>query len=181
MVIMPFLFYNVYLSLFLYLKNRKTILTILALLFLVGPFISTSYFIIKKEDLKNRFFKRFEDKKVHTIELNKDEIVWESKNREIIINNRLFDVKSITYQNNKAIITGWYDNEEENINIAINKEHQKSKRENNTVPFFSYIFCEQIIYFKIEKWNNIDGKKYFTTNDSAYDIALQIFLPPPRV
>jgi hypothetical protein len=169
-----------YIFVLLFLKNRKTILTIVALIFLVGPFISTSYFIMKKQDLKTSFLNRFEKRTLHTIELNKNEIVWESKDKEIIIKNRLFDIKSITYRNNKAIVTGWYDNEEDDVNIALNKNHNQSKKEKNTIPFFSYTFYEQIIGFKIETWNYREIKKYCTLNFSANSIALTITAPPPK-
>jgi hypothetical protein len=164
------------------LKNRKTILTIVALIFLVGPFISTCYFIIKKQELKINFLNRFETRALHTIELNKNEIVWESNNKELIINNHLFDVKTITYKNNKAIVTGWYDNEEDDVNIALNNNnnHNQSKKEKNTIPFFSYTFYEQIIGFKIETWNYKESKKYCIINSSANSVVLTITAPPPR-
>ncbi len=136
---------------------------------------------MKKQELKISFFNRFENKKLYSLEININELTWETKGKELIINNHLFDIKTISYKNNKAIITGWYDGDEDDINTAINNHNDNSKKEKNTYPFFSYIFCEPVTNFNIEHFAQIQNKKYYFKNIYPYEVAIQILAPPPRV
>jgi hypothetical protein len=164
-----------------YLTIRRYILSLLCFIFFVGPFLATGYLIVKKQDLKIHFLERFSNRKTISIEINTNDIVWEDEGKELIINGHLFDIEKITYYNNKAIITGWYDGNEEDINIALDKQHRKHQNQHNIIPLFGYSFCEQISTFKIEMQVPLFSKKYIINNTSFTNFSVEFVSPPPQI
>lgn len=147
----------------------------------MGPYLATSYLIVKKQDLKIHFLERFNNKKTITLEVNTKDIVWENKDKEIILNGHLFDIEKIAYHNNKAIITGWYDGNEDDINIALDKQHKKQQHQHNIIPLFGYCFCEQIPTFKIEPQVVFISKKYIINNAAFNNFSVEFVAPPPQM
>ncbi len=161
--------------------TKRYILFLFTLIFFIGPFLATIILIAKKQDLKSEFLKRFSNEKKITIVLNKTDIVWEDEGSELIIHNHLFDIDKITYQNNKAIITGWFDGDEDNLNIAIEKQNQQQENKDSDIPFFSYTFCEQIPTFKLEPFLFYVPKKYFIYNLISTNFSIEFVSPPPQI
>jgi hypothetical protein len=160
---------------------RRYILSLLCLIFFVGPFLATGYLIVKKQNLKAHFLERFSNKKTISIEIDTNGIVWENEGKELIINGHLFDIEKISYHNNKAQITGWYDGNEDEINIVLDKQQKKQQNKNNTIPIFGYCFCEQIPIFKIEKQAHLVSKKYIISNTSFINFSVEFVTPPPQM
>ncbi len=70
-----------------------------------------------------------ESKMLHSITLNSNAIHWVKKGKEIVVDGRYFDVKSIVYTiNGTAIVTGLFDEEE----TALVQELQKNQKKNNS-------------------------------------------------
>ncbi len=74
--------------------------------------------------------RQLEIKMLHTIALAKNEVHWLKKGKELIINGRMFDVKSFhPAVDGKIIFSGLYDDEETSL---INKVRENQQNDNTT-------------------------------------------------
>lgn len=61
---------------------------------------------------------------LHTIILDKKEVHWVKSGKEIIINGRMFDVKSFSVHNSTITLTGLYDDDETVLVEQVRKDRQ---------------------------------------------------------
>lgn len=121
---------------------------------------------------------------LHTITLPENEIVWVKKNKEIRIDNELFDIKSILKENNEIIITGVFDHEETEIeqklgNLSGNTNHPNPiliKLFSLLQNIFSGMGGLEIVYdLTCQTKNKID----FTPG--LPELPHKVITPPPQV
>lgn len=73
--------------------------------------------------------RQLEIKMLHTITLAKNDVYWVKDGKEIIINGRMFDIKSFQPAGNgKISFTGLYDDDETTL---VNKMKRNQQQENN--------------------------------------------------
>lgn len=65
--------------------------------------------------LKNHARHRLRDEAVHTITLPEQQVHWEKKEKEIVVNGRLFDIRSYHVQNGILTAIGVWDDEETSL------------------------------------------------------------------
>jgi len=77
---------------------------------------------------RQRMLHRMEKESLQTLHLKKGELVWFKKNKELLVDGKLFDVKSIRFENEMAIVKGLYDHKEDELVYNI-RNHQTEKKE----------------------------------------------------
>lgn len=129
-------------------------------------------------------FERFEDKSLVTISIKQNNISWHLKNKEAIIDGKLFDVKYFSIQaDNTILLTGLFDQYEDELELSIGKiiSKQSSKRNPSTFHFFSLLYSEN--FFPVERFFHHPGKGaciagYINPLLPCY--YKSIFIPPPN-
>ena len=120
---------------------------------------------------------------LHTITLPENEIVWVKKNKEIRIDNELFDVKGILKGNNKIIITGVFDHEETEIeqklgNLSGNTNHP------NPILIKLFSFLQSIFSgmcgFEIEYNFICQTKNKIDFTPGLPELPHKVITPPPQ-
>jgi hypothetical protein len=161
------------------LNYKKSILTLSTILLFISPFCITIYFIIKKETLKYTYEERFENKEKETFTLIKDEIVWIKKGKEVLINHHIFDIKEISYQENKIIVTGWFDDEEQKLDNHFAKTNNQSNKK-SSFPFFTYFYWQENIQydFTFNVFNTT--KEYINFSRNIVQHFYDCNIPPPK-
>ena len=76
---------------------------------------------------RQRMLHRMEKESLQTLHLKKGELVWFKKNKELLVDGKLFDVKSIRFENEMAIVKGLYDDKEDELVYNI-RNHQTEKK-----------------------------------------------------
>ena len=106
---------------------------ITALLFTLLGFAPLLFIIIthiKQQEIRHNMKRQLESNMLHAITLAKNDIYWLTDGKEIIINGRLFDVKSFhPAGTGKICFTGLYDDDETSL---INKVKENQQTENTT-------------------------------------------------
>ncbi len=69
-------------------------------------------------EMKEKLEKEF----LHTITVPKDEVTWVKYNKEIIVGDKLFDVKSFSEKNGLYFFIGLFDAEETALNNLLEKD-----------------------------------------------------------
>lgn len=99
---------------------------------------------------------------------------------EILIQHKLFDIKSIQKNDNGIIITGHFDIKEDQLQKTANQLDKKSELNKHSLPFFSFLFFELITEFNFYQQVNKEGS-FPITNSSLCSSLLRIESPPPKV
>ena len=86
------------------------------------PFLFTLFFLCKQQIIRHEMKEKLEEELLHTISIHKDEVVWVKYNREIIVGNKMFDIKSFSEKNDVYSFTGLFDAEETALNNLLEKE-----------------------------------------------------------
>jgi hypothetical protein len=177
--IFAFLFFN---------TLKKITKKITALTFcLLGAF--PLFFILfsgfKQQQIRHRMKERLELEMLHTITIAESDVQWLNEGKEMLINGRMFDVKSFQRSNNnKIIVTGLFDDDETALVKAVKTTQENDH--NNTGKLLVKLF-----QLTTTTHNNLFAdiliptlliNNYFP--DSEQRLAseyLTILTPPPRV
>lgn len=96
----------------------------------LAPLIFMFAFQVKQAAIQHRMKKKMEDQLLRVLVLDKNNIQWFKPGREIMINDRLFDVKHIEYfPDGTARLTGLYDDEE--TLLVQQLKHNRDERNQN--------------------------------------------------
>jgi hypothetical protein len=166
--------------------NRKKILAFAMLLVVAAPLFLFIGFTVKQKQIQHAMKAKLESAVLQTIVLNKADVKWFKKNKEIIIDGKLFDIKSFATDGEKMIFSGLYDHEENKLKKEFaNLLHQKK---DGPAPLnqllLKFIFTavitkneEPVITFSIKKNTAV----YLNHNEKAVSQYLSVFTPPPNV
>jgi len=86
------------------------------------PVLFTLFFLFKQQSIRHKMKEKLEKEFLHTITVPKEEIMWEEFNKEIKVEDKLFDVKSFSEKNGSYIFLGLFDNEETALNNLLEKD-----------------------------------------------------------
>lgn len=73
-------------------------------------------------------FEKLEKENIQSLRLPADKINWYKKGREIIIDGKMFDVKSIVRQGEEYLITGLFDEMETTLNDQLAMAHKQGNQ-----------------------------------------------------
>ena len=126
---------------------------------------------------------RLEEQLLQTITLEVKDIHWAKAEKEIWVNNRLFDIKSSRYHNGIYTFTGLYDNNE---TLLITQLQKNQERENNTG---NKILLQSLQLFVITFEKQTEGllsyllmnRQFPENNFPLCTRCFSIITPPPQV
>lgn len=116
----------------MFMRQRK--INALGLLLLVAlPLLFSATLMLKQKVIQLHRGIRFERETLETILLPADKLHWIKPGKELLVDGRLFDVKSFTIKNGKTSLTGFFDGEEDEVVTQIRDITEQKKESNN--PF----------------------------------------------
>ena len=90
------------------------------------PFALVFFFHIKQQTVRYEMKERLEEQILQTITLSEADVHWVKKNKEILVNGKMFDVKSYHVENNLYKFTGLYDDEETELTEHLENNFNKN-------------------------------------------------------
>ncbi len=136
--------------------------------------------MLKTTFLKIHYKERFENKAIVSIVVAKQDFHWEEEGEEAIINGKFFDVQSYFVTENYVTLKGWYDHEEDHLNVVATKHHKKEHEKSATIFIqFGYLFCSQFAELLIPKANPSSLKHIAVYCKKPTTCVLDIPTPPP--
>ncbi|NOU37846.1 MAG: hypothetical protein HOO89_03980 [Ferruginibacter sp.] len=165
--------------------NQKKILIVVLLFIITMPLFFYIVFLAKQKIVQHQMIEHLEKNALITLQLNKEEVVWEKAEKEILINGKLFDVKNYKIVNNKIIFVGLYDNEESKLKTDLAKllKHNNKKNAPIQILIFKYLFVNGTLTESIPFLNYFFATKsnYFNYSDSLNSVFFSVVTPPPIV
>jgi hypothetical protein len=127
--------------------GKKRITALALILLLTIPLCLSVVFIVKQKVLQLNIQARFGKELIQTITVQKKNLTWVKKGKEIIVEGKYFDVMNYTTSGDVVVLTGFYDNKEDNLVKEIKKLIRQKKATNSSASQLAIIFLSPIINF----------------------------------
>ena len=125
---------------------RTKILSVLFLLIFAVPTLCTVAYLAAVKINAHQMEEKLGQLSLETVLIDADELVWVEKGKEVLINGKLFDVKSSKIINGKILLTGLFDAAEDAIAKKITA--LQNNKNDSSSPIFSLLaklFCPAIL------------------------------------
>ena len=104
------------------------------------------YLKLEQQRIRHKMEEKLERGSLREVRLPETSLVWYEEGRELIIDDKLFDVLSIRIENGIAIVSGLFDYEETRLKEKVERLHRKQEKENeggsDFLVSFSAFFIE---------------------------------------
>jgi hypothetical protein len=163
--------------------NTKKILAFSMLLLVVAPLLFFIGFLVKREIIYHEMMEKLESASLHTITIRLADVNWTKKNKEVMIEGKLFDVKCAEIIDNKIKLTGLFDEEENKLEkdftntFNSNKNQQTPFNQLNLKFLFNFYFIEDYSSNSVSVCQS--KKAYSTFNEVAVKNSSTVVSPPP--
>ncbi|MBS1758576.1 MAG: hypothetical protein JST23_00530 [Bacteroidetes bacterium] len=164
---------------------RKKILSVL----LAGAFIAPLLYVIflqtKQIIIRHEMKERLEEQMLHQVTVQKQDIHWTEKGKELRIDGRMFDAEEVEYHSDGSItVTGLYDEEETDLLHQLNKtcQQQNTTENQQMAHYLSFLLAmpEQPLNFDLSFLSNSSRSNAFNEM-SLPSKHLKIPAPPPKL
>jgi hypothetical protein len=165
--------------------NKKNILAFSMLLLVVAPLIFFMGFLVKREIIYHEMMEKLESASLHTITVRVADVNWKKKNKEVVIDGKLFDIKYTEIIDNEIKLTGLFDEEENKLEKDFTNTFNSNK--NQQTPFsqlklkfiFNFYFIEDHLSNSVSVYQSKNS--YSTFNEVAVTKSSTVVSPPPNL
>lgn len=98
---------------------------------------------------------------------------------EIEINGKLFDIKKVTYSPDTVIVTGKFDQKEDNMMKVAKGAEKKDQHTQKSLSFSSILFCEEPITYSFYKIRGNKQQNGYVIQQKSIAFTQQDS-PPPK-
>jgi hypothetical protein len=137
----------------------KKILPLALLLIVAVPIFFSVRFVVKQKLIQSQMKEKLELATLQTITFPLAGITWAKEGKEVIIEGKLFDVKSFTIANGQITLKGLFDGDEDRLFAEMKNSLQQKKDATNPLSQVKCIFLPlytETISFSLEnKWKAV--------------------------
>lgn len=166
------------------LKLKKIISFVLVFITAVPIFFYVP-FLIKQKLVQHKMEERLENSFLQTVKINQSDVTWIKKNKEVIIGNKLFDIKKILLNGDTLILTGLFDEEESRLKKEFVGLLEQNKKESSPlhqllIKFLLTPLIEKDSSANFALLNPPLKTVYFNFDEFTVSIILSVITPPPN-
>ena len=164
---------------------KKKILAFAMLLLVAAPLFLILGHLVKRELIYHQMMEKLENNSLHTISIRLADINWIKKNKEVMVDGKLFDVKSWKIIDGQAKLVGLFDDEE----TKLEKEFSSTMQQNNNQQapinqlalkfIFNFLFTNKQALLTPLLLQNCKPV-YLVYNEDAVALSFTINTPPPN-
>lgn len=116
----------------------KNLLSLILPVLSLMPVLFSACFTVQLKIARQEAMEKLEKSMLQTIRLQKKDFTWEKKGKEIRINGKFFDIKSIRKEKGVYVITGIYDEQEDLLHrqLLTTQNKQGNSSQNKLCNFF---------------------------------------------
>lgn len=163
---------------------RKYLSTIFFLCLAAMPGILAVQFIVSQQLAAHKATEELEKGNYKTYTFSQQQVQWIKPGKELLVNGKLFDVKSYLENNGSITLTGIFDEEEDGLldryNNLVNKKNGPAAQE----FFFLKIFFTPGITTTVDLHQHhisiVIATDYYLFNEQAIQQSYSIITPPPQ-
>ena len=168
--------------------NRfKKMITAAGLLIIISlPGLLLIHYQLMQLHIRHQMEEKLEKQFIQTVRVPVHEIEWYRKDKEIIIAGKLFDIKSVSIENQVAVFEGLFDVKETSIKeqiLALQQQQENSNEKNriveklvSTILFYEENSPQSSLY-------NISSSVNYYQRQSDIPLSTQLSppAPPPKL
>jgi hypothetical protein len=152
---------------------------------MAAPFLFFVCFLVQQKIHQHHMLEKLEHASLQTISINKADLIWVKKNKEVLINGKLFDVKSYSTIHDKIFLTGLYDEEEETLKKDYANRLQSDKNQSTPINelVLKFVFAYPIVEQNNGKSRLVASNKetnYHCFSQDSINQYLSVSTPPPN-
>ena len=164
--------------------NKKIIPSFFIIIILCPVVIFYSLSIYQKV-VQHQMEEKMEQTCLQTIVVKNGTFEWIKIGKEILVNGKMFDVKSYSDKGDEIVFQGLYDDDEKKILNEINDLVNNKKNSSlPTVDFLKIILMPSVVETSedyIKKLFDSNMQVFFSYSESAVHQTSPIFIPPPNL
>jgi len=165
--------------------RKNVILASSLIIMILLPVLFYAYLQVKQLIIVYQMEKKLENMHLQTISISVDSVTWYKFRSEIIVEGKMFDVKSFVLQDKIIIFSGLFDEEESDITFRMEqfeKEQQKNKPGRNLISkFFWNVFIDDSGRTIFPFSTFLSGVSYLSYYpDDLFSVNLSLPSPPPK-
>ncbi len=165
-------------------RLRFTILIITCASVTLFPMISGLHYLFSKYAIEHEMLEKLEEGSLETLTLKEGSFHWYKKGKEIMVNGRLFDVKRIKKQEDKILITGLYDEKEDELNLTLLKlldtRKQSSKQQVIIKILTQQLFIQEFVVRSATQYS-FRASRFQPFEEKLVKLSMPTLDHPPRL
>lgn len=157
---------------------------IFLLLLVAVPLFFSIGFIIKQKTIQVEMKQQLKTALLQTIMVPARDVKWIKKDKEILVNGQMFDVKTSVKSGKNIVFTGLYDKDEQKLHENLkgfmhSKNKQSAPLTELLAKFFSTtVTIPAIDYNTAADWKRIVAKYYYPSEKIPFSYGISIYQPP---
>lgn len=164
----------------------KRLLGFSLLILVAVPVFLGTVFLIKQNMIQNQMRDRIELISLQTVTTNLSDIKWIKEGKEVVIDGKLFDVKSFNITGKRIILTGLFDKDEDTLITKMKNELQQKKDGNSPLgqlvaKYLTHQIFNEFASCSIQnEWKTISTNKFQFYSESMPEAHCFLTVPPPK-
>lgn len=156
------------------------------LLAVVAPLLFFAGFLVKQSLIHNEMEEKLETASLQSITVNVSSVRWLKKNKEVLINGKMFDVRSYAITGNQIILKGLFDGDEDELHEQLKNMLQQKNSPNSSANSTAIKFLFPPLYNVTASitdqslWPQLADHSLPCCNEKAVARYLSLNTPPPR-
>lgn len=165
-------------------KQFKIISSSLLLFTGILPVLLAVFFLYKQQHIRHEMKERLEQQYLQTVVVPVKDFVWIKYKKEILVEDRLFDIKKIQLKDDRYYCTGLFDDDETALNIFFSKTHERS--DDKKVPLAAQLFkLLQCLYptepARLFFFSDLKQTSYLSFSLILPSPYAKVLTPPPQL
>jgi len=161
---------------------KKT--SVLYLLFAaIIPFAFILFFQIKQQVVHHKMKESLEQELLQIISIPEKKVQWIKAGKEILVEGKMFDIKSFYKENGQYVFTGLYDHEETAL-VNLLKENWKKNNESGNRILTNLFQLLQLVYPNENAYqlanNNLRSTNFYYSHIHLTALYKKVPTPPPQ-
>jgi hypothetical protein len=156
----------------------------LALLFIVAvPLFFSVRFVVKQKLIQSQMKEKLELASLQTITFPLAGLTWAKEGEEVIIEGKLFDVKSFSVADGQITLKGLFDGDEDHLFAEMKNSLQQKKDETGPLSqvkcIFLPLYTETVLFTLENKWKAV-ARFFPAYSESITELYYGSTVPPPK-
>ena len=163
-------------------KTIKNCIVLFLMALVSLPSFYSVYLYAKKQAIRREMKEKLEREALTTVRIHNDSVIWIEAGKEILVSNRMFDIKTATQEGDYVIFSGLYDDEEKAIESKMEKNTEENSSSVKLMKLISHL--NFVPYENICTIPSIDFEsrnKMHSWTEALVKTDRQIVAPPPKL
>ncbi len=166
-------------------QGFKKISTFGLVLLITLPLVFTVVILVKQKIVQLQRNARFDKEILQTVIVSTENTYWVKPGKEILLDGKLFDVKSFKTAGNKTSLTGFFDHKEDKlvkriVELARHKNKSGNPFNNLVIPFLFFPFFMNPAEITYEGTWRFISQQYYLFDEMIPSARSYSLSPPPK-